>query len=261
VAALPVALVYAPAIGVPRPVEVGLGVLFVLAVINALKCMDSADGVAAGVAVAGASSLGSLGGWDGAAGTTAAVVAGAAAGFLVFNAPPARCFLGEGGGTLLGLLLASVGLAMAGAAPPGRAVEVTVAAGTVLSVPVLDFALVHVRRARAGVRRLADLMASAGTDHLPHRLRDAGLGPWGVAAACAAAVAASGLVAHLSLRWGVFGVLAGAAGAVGVFLGAELSPVMRGTRFHPQRYRPTSRPVEAQGRSIPVRDPPAIKEA
>jgi UDP-GlcNAc:undecaprenyl-phosphate GlcNAc-1-phosphate transferase len=260
-AVLPMLPAYAPAFGLPRPLEVALALLFALGVINAMKCLDCADGVAGAVAVAAAAALGSLVGWHGASAPVAAALAGAAGGFLILNGPPARCFLGEGGSTLLGLLLATLGLATVQSAPLAGRPAMATAVATVLAVPVLDFLLVHARRYRAGTRSFRDLMASAGTDHLPHRLKDAGLGPWGVAAACAAAVAASGLVAHLSLGWGVFGVLAGAAGAVGVFLGAELSPVMRGTRFHPQRYRPTSRPVEARGHSIPVPDPTATKEA
>ncbi|WP_181813330.1 glycosyltransferase family 4 protein [Gaiella occulta] len=177
VATLPAVLVYTPSLGAPRPLEVVVGLLWTIGVISAINCLDCSDGVAGSVTVAGALALGSLAGWSGPAGQTAAVLAAAAAAFLLFNAPPARCFLGEAGSTLLGFLLAILGLAVARAEPPGGGLAAMFAAGAVLAVPVLDFLLVHLRRFRGGCRRLADLMASAATDHLPHRLRRAGLNP------------------------------------------------------------------------------------
>lgn len=219
-ASLPVAVVYAPHLGVARPVEVLLALLFLLGVVNAVKCIDSADGVAGGVAVAASLSLGWLSGWDGPAGTASAALAGAAGGFLVFNLPPARCFLGEAGSTVLGLVLASVALAAAGEVGD-RTPSVVAATSTVLAVPVIDFILVHARRARRGTRRLSDLLGSTGLDHLPHRLHAAGLGPGAVAATCAGAVALCGVAARLGLGGGLMVSLALGAGVVLAFLGVE----------------------------------------
>jgi hypothetical protein len=74
---------------------------------------------------------------------------------------------------------------------------------------------------RAGVRRLNDLMASAGTDHLPHRLAAAGLGPTGVAGACTLAVAASALAARVGLEAGLAGSLASAMVVITGFVAGE----------------------------------------
>lgn len=240
-ASLPVAVVYAPRLGAARPLEVLLALLFLLGVLNAIKCIDSADAVAGSVAATTALALGWLSGWDGPAGMASAALAGAAAGFLVFNVPPARCFLGEGGSTVLGLVLAFVALAGAAGAAADRRLSLIAAAATVLAVPVLDFILVHARRARRGSRGLADLMGSRGLDHLPHRLRNAGLGPGSVASICAGAVALSGVGAQLCLQGGVEASIAGGAGVVLVFLGGEifLRRALAGVRGHgPPAYLP-----------------------
>jgi UDP-GlcNAc:undecaprenyl-phosphate GlcNAc-1-phosphate transferase len=171
--------------------------------------------------VAGGTAVAALAGWSGSAGAIGVSVAGAAAGFLVLNAPPARCFLGESGSTVLGYLLALAGLAAASSAPRASALAVTAAGVTVLAIPVFDFVLVHARRAREGVRNLAQLMAFAGTDHLPHRLRAAGLSPWSVAAACGCATAICGLAANTASRTGLASAVAVGLALCGAFVGAE----------------------------------------
>lgn len=220
-AVLPAVFAYTPSVGAPRAVEVLLALLWILGAISALNCIDCADGVAASVAVAGGTAVAALAGWGGSAGAIGVSVAGAAAGFLVLNAPPARCFLGEAGSTVLGFLLALAGLAAASGAPPASALPVAVAGAAVLTVPVLDFVLVHARRAHEGVRAPANLMASAGTDHLPHRLGAAGLRPWQVAAACGCAIGISGIAANVASRAGLAGVVAAGLALVGAFVAAE----------------------------------------
>lgn len=252
-AVLPAVVVYTPSVGAPRPLEVALALLWVLATISAVNCLDCADGVAAGVAVVAASALGSLGGWQGPLAPVAAVLAGASAGFLVFNTPPARCFLGEAGSTLLGFLLAILSFAPASALPSGRALPAFVAAATVLALPLLDFLLVHARRAHSGVRRLSDLMASAGTDHLPHRLRAAGLGPRGVAATCTAATAASAIAAGLGLEAGTLAGLGGLLAVCGGFLSAEIAHLraVPKARAEPRRPAPGAALVDPSKAGTP----------
>lgn len=78
--------------------------------INLYNFMDGADGLAGGMtffgfsayAIAAASAAPDLAGG-------AALVAGAAAGFLVFNWPPARVFLGDTGSVSLGFLAGALG--------------------------------------------------------------------------------------------------------------------------------------------------------
>lgn len=99
----------APAVGVPwESAALGLVSLGSLVWgINLYNFMDGMDGFAGGMAVIGFSMLAAFGVH---AGQTAfaevnVAVAGAALGFLVFNFPPARIFMGDVGSAPLGLLM------------------------------------------------------------------------------------------------------------------------------------------------------------
>lgn len=86
-----------------------LVVLVIAGFANLFNFMDGADGLAGGMAVIGFATLGWVA-WK--AGHPAAAitlaVSGAAGGFLCFNLPPARVFMGDGGSVPLGMLAASV---------------------------------------------------------------------------------------------------------------------------------------------------------
>jgi UDP-N-acetylmuramyl pentapeptide phosphotransferase/UDP-N-acetylglucosamine-1-phosphate transferase len=79
---------------------------------NLYNFMDGSNGLAGGMAVLGFGTL-ALASWQaGAPDLTllAAVIAGAAAGFLVWNFDPARIFLGDAGSIPLGFLAAAIGI-------------------------------------------------------------------------------------------------------------------------------------------------------
>jgi UDP-N-acetylmuramyl pentapeptide phosphotransferase/UDP-N-acetylglucosamine-1-phosphate transferase len=80
--------------------------------INLFNFMDGMDGFAGGMAVIGFGALAALGMTAGADDYTLAAltVTGAYAGFLAWNFPPARIFLGDVGSASLGLLAASFSL-------------------------------------------------------------------------------------------------------------------------------------------------------
>src|SRR5207249_2495784 len=82
--------------------------LFILWMTNLYNFMDGMDGFAGGMAVVGFGFLGAIAGAEGAAGlgVLALIGAAAAAGFLVFNYPPARIFMGDVGAVPLGFLAA-----------------------------------------------------------------------------------------------------------------------------------------------------------
>jgi UDP-N-acetylmuramyl pentapeptide phosphotransferase/UDP-N-acetylglucosamine-1-phosphate transferase len=85
----------------------GVGVFWVVALCNAYNFMDGIDGFIGGVALVNILFLAALGG---APAATLPALAGAAAGFLVWNINPASIFLGDAGSYFLGFFLAAVAL-------------------------------------------------------------------------------------------------------------------------------------------------------
>jgi UDP-N-acetylmuramyl pentapeptide phosphotransferase/UDP-N-acetylglucosamine-1-phosphate transferase len=86
--------------------------LYVVWLINLYNFMDGMDGFAGGMAVFGFGTfavLGALGGAPLFAGASG-VVAAAAGGYLLYNFPPARIFMGDAGSSLLGFLAAGLSL-------------------------------------------------------------------------------------------------------------------------------------------------------
>jgi len=81
-------------------------------VTNLFNFMDGSDGMAGGMALIGFAALGLTAADAGAVdmATICLAVAGAALGFLRFNFPPARVFLGDAGSIPLGFLAATLGL-------------------------------------------------------------------------------------------------------------------------------------------------------
>ncbi|MGF1526805.1 MAG: hypothetical protein ACFCBW_08440 [Candidatus Competibacterales bacterium] len=109
--------------GLPTPLEGVLWGVFIVATTNFYNFMDGLDGLAATMAVVGFASLAGLGLVAGQVDYAAlcALIALAAGGFLVFNWPPARIFMGDVGSTTLGALVGVMVLAGAAsgvASPP-----------------------------------------------------------------------------------------------------------------------------------------------
>ena len=79
---------------------------------NLYNFMDGADGLAGGMTVLGFSAyaIAAAIGADGAFATLNLCVAASAAAFLLFNFPPARIFMGDGGSVPLGFLAGALGL-------------------------------------------------------------------------------------------------------------------------------------------------------
>ena len=126
-----------------------LTVLGIVFVINVVNFSDGVDGLAAGVCAISAVAF-SVIAFDlgrGSAAVLAAIVAGAAAGFLVFNFHPAKVFMGDAGSNLLGLLLACV--AVEGAVKT-QVVLALVFPLLVLAVPFLDTTFVVLKRLKYG---------------------------------------------------------------------------------------------------------------
>lgn len=156
----------APAAGV------ALTLFWTFLVTKTLDAMDGLDGLAAGVCAISSGTLALLaieskqpGGATIA--LLAAAITGACVGFLRHNYNPARIFMSTVGAQFLGLMLA--GLSIMGTFKVAAAISVLLPV-LVFGVPILDYAVVLVKRFRHG----APLM-SADRRHLHHRLLDSGL--------------------------------------------------------------------------------------
>jgi len=148
-----------------------LALFWMLLITNAVNLLDNMDGAAAGV-VAIASLFLALHGYlrgDQATALLAAAIGGAAAGFLWFNAPPAKIFMGDCGSQMLGMALGMTTLL--GTWQHGTQLLATLALPTfILSVPIFDTLFVTWTRFVQGRKVFA-----GGTDHVSHRLAILGL--------------------------------------------------------------------------------------
>lgn len=129
------------------PFAAPLAVLWIVALVNAWNLLDGMDGLAAGVAVIAASALGFRAASNGDIGTGLlySSIAGACAGFLLFNFHPARIFMGDCGSLLLGYLFA-VGTLLDGTRAHSAApfpIEVPI---LIFAIPVLDTTAAVIRR-------------------------------------------------------------------------------------------------------------------
>jgi len=200
----------APGSGILSLVAVSI---FVALFVNAFNFLDGADGVAAGVALIIAS--GYLGLLSAPALAIAATVAGACLGFLLFNFPPASIFLGDSGSTVLGFVIAFLGLDFYSTGHvSGRPMLFPVLAA---GLPLLDAALAIARR--TGMRRS---VFHGDRMHLYDLLLARGVSPRRVAFTCYGITGASVVVGHLSMRLSAPPFLLLVTGSVGLLLFAEV---------------------------------------
>lgn len=116
---------------------------------NALNLIDGADGLCSSVgwiAAAGIAAMASLGSHQ-LESVLAAALSGALLGFLVFNFPPARVFLGDAGSMVIGLLLGA--LALRTSLKEATAVSMFLPV-TVLAIPLFDSSMAILRRKLTG---------------------------------------------------------------------------------------------------------------
>jgi len=99
-----------PGLDIPLNYFVGSGftAIFIVWVINLYNFMDGMDGFASGMAIIGFSTFAALSTMQGDISFAIfnLVIVAAAVGFIVFNLPPAKIFLGDVGSTLFGVLVA-----------------------------------------------------------------------------------------------------------------------------------------------------------
>jgi UDP-GlcNAc:undecaprenyl-phosphate GlcNAc-1-phosphate transferase len=122
-----------------------LTVVGLVAMMNVVNFSDGVDGLAAGVCtiIAGAMTVIAFDLGRQQPAVLAALTAGAALGFLIFNFPPASSFMGDAGANLLGLLM---GVITVEAAVKTAAVVSFVLPLILLAVPFLDTTFVVLKR-------------------------------------------------------------------------------------------------------------------
>ncbi|NUS32518.1 MAG: undecaprenyl/decaprenyl-phosphate alpha-N-acetylglucosaminyl 1-phosphate transferase [Gemmatimonadaceae bacterium] len=146
-------------------------VLWVVGLSNAFNLVDGADGLAGGVAVVAllSTAVSAVIVHDSTVFWCSLALLGAMLGFLRFNVPPARIFLGDSGSLVVGFLLAV--LTVKGASTRTGPVYV-IAPIFALSYPLLDTGISMMRRWLRG-----EPLSRADGRHIHHQLRALGMGP------------------------------------------------------------------------------------
>jgi UDP-GlcNAc:undecaprenyl-phosphate GlcNAc-1-phosphate transferase len=150
-----------------------LSALWIVLIINAFNFLDNMDGLAAGIAVIASSILFTAAAMSGQVfvGGLAIVFIGTLLGFLVFNFPPAKIFMGDAGSLVVGFFVAILTLRTTyyHEAESGRWYAVFMPL-VVMAVPLYDFISVTVLRVNQGKSPFV-----GDTQHFSHRLKRHGL--------------------------------------------------------------------------------------
>ena len=149
-------------------------ILWIIAMINAFNFMDNMNGLCAGLAAIGAWYFGVIAAADGQylVALMALLAFGALIGFLPYNFPKARAFLGDAGSHLLGYIMAVLAILphfYTVRHPRRWAVLMPL---LVLAVPLVDLVWVVVLRWRLGLP-----FYQGDTNHLSHRVVRLGISP------------------------------------------------------------------------------------
>ncbi|MGD0077807.1 MAG: MraY family glycosyltransferase [Sedimentisphaerales bacterium] len=150
-----------------------LSAVWIVLVINILNFLDNMDGAAAGIAVIVAAILFTATAISGQVfiGALAILFIGTLLGFLIFNFPPAKIFMGDAGSLPLGFLLAvlTIRTTYYHQAQSGPWYPVLIPLIS-MAVPLYDFLSVTFLRIRQGKSPFV-----GDTQHFSHRLRKLGL--------------------------------------------------------------------------------------
>lgn len=204
------------------PIETGalnlpLTVAWILVVMNAINLIDGLDGLAAGVVLFSALTLW----WVGHEHAnfyvmfTSSLLIGATLGFLPYNFPPARVFMGDTGSQFLGLTLGAVSLLEN---RKGTATISLLLPIVALAVPIADGIVAFLRRWIQGRP-----VFRGDTEHVHHRLLRLGLSQrQAVAVLWFVAVYFGVMAVVLSMLPSSFGLIIAAVLAAGLFMAFEV---------------------------------------
>lgn len=144
-----------------------LTVLWLIGMANLINLVDGIDGLAGGISLMLMALLTYVAYEASWIYIVTAGVAGALVGFLKYNFPPAKIYMGDGGAYMLGFF---AGAAAIISSHKGTVIAALVAPLFVLALPIIDTTLAIVRR---GLRGLP--IFRADTRHIHHRLLQMGL--------------------------------------------------------------------------------------
>lgn len=171
-------------------------VLWIVTIINAINFMDNMDGLAAGVSAIAASLFiaACLVNHQWFIAATLALLVGGLIGFLVFNFPPAKIFMGDGGSLVIGFVLAVLTARttfydpLQDDYPLGGGWYGVFMPVIVLAIPLYDLVTVTLLRLRQGRNPLV-----GDQQHFSHRLVQRGLSKRGTVIVIWAAAAVTGI--------------------------------------------------------------------
>jgi UDP-GlcNAc:undecaprenyl-phosphate GlcNAc-1-phosphate transferase len=143
-----------------------LTIFWLVGITNAINLLDNMDGLAGGVCVIASVFLAISFMMNGQAAeaTLAAILGGAALGFLVFNFNPASIFMGDCGSMFLGFMLSSIAL-LSNTGRIRNLSSVLLTPVLILMIPIFDTCFVTAARKLSGRP-----ISQGGRDHTSHRL-------------------------------------------------------------------------------------------
>jgi len=150
-----------------------LSAVWIVLIINAFNFLDNMDGLSAGIAVITSAVLFAAAALSGQVfvGAMALVFVGSVCGFLVFNFPPAKIFMGDSGSLVVGFFVALLTLRTTYYHEgQGGGLYAVFMPLVVMAVPLYDFISVTFLRLRQGKSPFV-----GDTQHFSHRLKRRGL--------------------------------------------------------------------------------------
>lgn len=158
-------------------IEIIVSLVWILGITNGYNYLDGLDGLAAGSAVINLGCFAIILFITGQSGlfVLTVMLAAACLGFLPYNFMKARkkVFLGDAGSTVIGFILASIGLV--GYWAEGDVVRLSIPI-LILGVPIFDMVFTTAMRiAERKIKTVSEWLRYAGKDHFHHYLFDIGL--------------------------------------------------------------------------------------
>ncbi|MCK5305948.1 MAG: undecaprenyl/decaprenyl-phosphate alpha-N-acetylglucosaminyl 1-phosphate transferase [Candidatus Omnitrophica bacterium] len=155
--------------------EILLTLIWIVGITNAFNCLDGIDGLASGTAAVSALffSIISYQTHQPLVGLTALILMAGCLGFLPHNLKKEKIFLGDGGSTFIGFILA--GIAILGNWAEDNVVKLIIPV-LILGVPIFDMTFTTIMRIRKEkISSIVEWLKYAGKDHFHHYLIDLGL--------------------------------------------------------------------------------------